>query len=283
MEYTKADIIRYLQDIVILEAEKLTAQKTVFRLSDELELRKKIIKNHFYHAEENTFHAWDKVVITVILMPIWFWIARGILSLLGISIDAFIENFGDIGFLTSLVLIEIPCILYLCSLYKKHKKDIKLANQVHTSLQHASQEKLPVLQNTIDKMQNYYNTTNAVVNSVYAKGIIYPKYQNMIACGMMLEYFLSGRCATLGQAYSLYEEDVFRQNVITSLEELKEGQKLLLAELRKINNKVDYLMVQNERIEENTREIQWNTRVNLYCNAQVAKDIRQIKERWGCM
>ena len=82
-------------------------------------------------------------------------------------------------------------------------------------------------------------------------GIIYPKYQDLVAYSTFYEYLETGRCTSLSGpdgAYNLYETEI-RQNmiisqlstVIDSLEEIKKNQFMVYSQLKKMNESLDRL------------------------------------------
>ena len=86
----------------------------------------------------------------------------------------------------------------------------------------------------------------AALRNLYEEGIIYPKYQNLVAVSTIYEYLASGRCDRLegpNGAYNLYEMEL-RQNIVIGqlstitehLEQIKENQYTLYYEIQSANN-----------------------------------------------
>ena len=97
-----------------------------------------------------------------------------------------------------------------------------------------------LLKQCVDARVQYQNT-----------GIIYPKYQDLVAYSTFYEYLETGRCTVLtgpDGAYNLYETEI-RQNmiisqlstVIDSLEEIKKNQYMVYSQLKKMNDSLDRL------------------------------------------
>ncbi len=69
-----------------------------------------------------------------------------------------------------------------------------------------------------DYLEKQYNSTYDLLNSYYAKGIIYYKYRDIACVASILEYIESGRANDLPTAYNLLEQDIKYNNVITKLD-----------------------------------------------------------------
>jgi len=98
------------------------------------------------------------------------------------------------------------------------------------------------------KIDTLLEETQSILNKVYAKDIIFPKYRNMVAMCAIYEYFVSGRCTELGGpagAYNLYETEL-RQNIVidqlnninNNLEQIKKNQYVLYQCLSETNQAI---------------------------------------------
>ena len=116
----------------------------------------------------------------------------------------------------------------------------------------------------------------AALRNLYEEGIIYPKYQNLVAVSTIYEYIASGRCDRLDGpygAYNLYESEL-RQNIIigqlskieTHLEQIKENQNMLYYELRDANTSISRLL----------SGIEDDNMVSAFCNESIAKNIETM-------
>ena len=130
---------------------------------------------------------------------------------------------------------------------------------------------------------------------LYSYGVIYGKYRTYIAMSSFLDYFLSGRVATLdgpNGAYNLYEQesrtDVIIGKldvIINSLEKIKENQYYIYNELQSANSMLtlinEQLLFNNvlqvaqleklDSIERNTEEIAYNTKVAAFYSKKTAE------------
>ncbi|MBE6114295.1 MAG: hypothetical protein E7191_04365 [Erysipelotrichaceae bacterium] len=79
-------------------------------------------------------------------------------------------------------------------------------------------------QRELDSVRKMRGETKAWLTVLYAKNIIYPKYQNYVATSTILDYLLSGRCSQLEGhegAYNLYENESRLNAIITKLEDIE--------------------------------------------------------------
>ena len=112
----------------------------------------------------------------------------------------------------------------------------------------------------------------AARNELYAYDIVFGKYRNQIALSSFYEYLMSGRCSTLegaDGAYNIYENEI-RMNrviaqldqVIDSLELIKENQYMMYQEMRttnsllnSLNSTMDKALTSIQGIEANTTQM----------------------------
>lgn len=88
-------------------------------------------------------------------------------------------------------------------------------------------------------------------NQLYGTGIVFGKYHDLVAITSFYEYLLSGRCETLegvNGCYNLYESEIRANTIISklaaigdSLEQIKNNQYMLYAQLTEINTEVNVL------------------------------------------
>lgn len=105
---------------------------------------------------------------------------------------------------------------------------------------------------TIDMLCATEKRLSETLDKLYAEGVIYSKYRNMVAVSTIYEYLESGRCSQLegpDGAYNLYEMEL-RQNVIIgqlssitdNLERIKENQFTLYNEIVEANGNTSSLL-----------------------------------------
>jgi len=181
------------------------------------------------------------------------------------------------------------------------EKENEIAKAIEKKAQEAmlfdvpSQSKLLFIEDEIAKAETTLAKCYQCKNKLYSYGIVFEKYQNIIALSAFSEYLMSGRVFTLSGpdgAYNLYENEC-RMNLIISqlsevleaLEKIQENQYLLYSKLTEINNELvslnnatakaisaldtisDNTGVMSESLEaikNNTEVIAYNTEVTAY-------------------
>lgn len=117
----------------------------------------------------------------------------------------------------------------------------------------------------------------AALRNLYEEGIIYPKYQNLVAVSTIYEYLASGRCDRLegpNGAYNLYEMEL-RQNIVIGqlstitehLEQIKENQYTLYYEIQNANRNSESML----------SSIGDDVKISAYQNAAIAKNVETMK------
>ena len=123
---------------------------------------------------------------------------------------------------------------------------------------------------------------NEGLNKLYSYNIIYPKYRNLVAISSFFEYLESGRCTSLegaNGAYNLYEAEI-RSNqviaqlneVIKSLEQIKENQYLIYSKLCSIDNQLSSLNVKMNAALKSLDSIQTSSKITAQNMEKVAEN-----------
>lgn len=108
-----------------------------------------------------------------------------------------------------------------------------------------------------------------LLNKLYSKNIIFPKYRNFLAIAQIYEYLLSGRCSQLegpNGAYNLYESEL-RQNIIIDrldeiiwqLDRLNRTMNAICGAIQETNYLLGNISNQLGRIEANTALTAYNS------------------------
>lgn len=108
-----------------------------------------------------------------------------------------------------------------------------------------------LIDNEIRQTEQLLKDTYECRNKLYSYDIVYSKYRDIVALSTFYEYLMAGRCETLegaNGAYNLYENEI-RSNliinqlnqVIVSLDQIKENQYMLYAEINSINNNLEQM------------------------------------------
>ena len=106
-------------------------------------------------------------------------------------------------------------------------------------------------------------------NNFYDLDIIFSKYRNPVALASFYEYLMAGRCSTLegaGGAYNIYENEIHLNQItskldqiLDSLEEIKQNQYIIYSELRKMNSSLELLNTAMDNAIESINQIESNT------------------------
>lgn len=140
---------------------------------------------------------------------------------------------------------------------------------------------------------------------LYSCNILHPKYRNFVAVSSIYEYFDTGRCSALegsGGAYDIYERESRLDKIISRLDQaldtlelIRQNQEMLYfavrdaqgqAEaltsetIRQISSLADRTDAQINRLAENQRLLEYNTRIAAE-SAETMKHIVLYKERVG--
>lgn len=128
-----------------------------------------------------------------------------------------------------------------------------------------------------NSLYNTYAQTCNTLNALYAKKIIYPKYQNdLVAICMFHEYFESGRCHDLTGhegAYNIYEQELRMgiiigklDIIIQKLDEIQSNQYALYTAVQQISNQQNRILSSLQQISlnqdmqsEHLEHIRYNT------------------------
>ena len=122
--------------------------------------------------------------------------------------------------------------------------------------------------------------TQELLDEIYKKDIIFPKYRNMIAMCTIYEYFAAGRCTDLTGptgAYNLYEAEL-RQNLIinqlenvnANLEQVKQNQYILYQGIAETNHALREISADVKNMVSATYDIAVSSRITAYCSQVTA-------------
>lgn len=132
------------------------------------------------------------------------------------------------------------------------------------------QKLIPVL----ESMEREKEKTASILSYYYSKGIIYPKYQNLVAMCSIYEYFASGRCRELTGyegAYSIYENEARLERICTKLDEvierldeIRQNQYMLYEVIQKTNQLTERLISETVNQSQLLEQTVQNTALTAY-------------------
>lgn len=133
---------------------------------------------------------------------------------------------------------------------------------------------------------------------LYAAGVLAPKYRNFVAVCSLFEYFQSGSCETMKEAYNKYDQELLLGHIVnrideilTSLNEIKLNQVMLCSTIQLSNRLLSQLIqrtndfyTQTSRqltnieqsalnTEDKTSEILQNSAITAYCSETAQKEL----------
>ena len=162
------------------------------------------------------------------------------------------------------------------TLIQKRNQDEKLSYNKNMELWNKSyNENRTVLYDKLIK-------SNALLEKMYTKDFIYPKYHNLPALTSIYEYLLIGRCDELSGphgAYKLYEDEVRNDTVISqlnivieNLEQIKQNQYMLYQQAKMISDNVSAVKDELSTISGYTVRLTELTALNTYYSAMTARN-----------
>lgn len=112
----------------------------------------------------------------------------------------------------------------------------------------------------LQQLQKDNQVSRQVLNSIYEKNIIFPKYRNLVMVCSLYEYLCAGRCDRLEGhegAYNILEMEIRMDRIITQLDRviarldaIAQNQYMLYSTLQETNNRCDQILLATERTAE---------------------------------
>lgn len=132
--------------------------------------------------------------------------------------------------------------------------------------------------------QPHINQTKELLDKLYDKNIIYPKYCTLPALTSIYEYFMTGRCTELTGphgAYNLYEDELRKDTVISqlntvieNLEQIRHNQYMLYQQVKSINENTNTIVSELQQIKDYTIRLTQLTALNAYYAALNERNTR---------
>ena len=123
-----------------------------------------------------------------------------------------------------------------------------------------------------------------MLEKLYDKNIIYPKYCTLPALTSIYEYFMTGRCTELTGAhgaYNLYEDEVRKDmiinrldTVIENMEQIRYNQYTLYQQVKSIKENSDAMVSELQQIKGYSIAIAELTALNAYYAARTERNTR---------
>lgn len=218
-------------------------------------------------------------------------IITALITIYTISTSGFWNAFG-VGIIFGAIIIGIPGVLANLVLWpikaklQENAKDDCYYKLLSSETEKANEYNRQVYDNLVDVHNSYVIDENNIVNLInelYEKNIVHPKYRNLVAISQIYEYIDTGRCTELegpNGAYNLFESEL-RQNII--IDKLD----IIIEQLEALNRTMSYValsinqtnMLLND-ISNTLYQIETNTALTSY-NTQCIANNTRIANRYG--
>lgn len=219
--------------------------------------------------------------------------------LIALALASFLITGGSIGmiFIIALPLFGIGIALFYSS-FTKEQNNSKIMN-LFTSNENYIKKKNEKTQQEYDrqysgwkitynsiheKMKPNIQITKDLLEKLYAKNILHPKYCTLPALTSIYEYFTTGRCTELTGphgAYNLYEDEVRKDmiinrldTVIENMEQIRYNQYTLYQQVKSIKKNSDAMVSELRQIKGYSIAIAELTALNAYYAARTERNTR---------
>lgn len=167
----------------------------------------------------------------------------------------------------------------------KRTEKIKSENAENEKRYYQNHTEWQKLREEIDKkLETPHQQSLDIREKLYARDVIYPKYQNLPALTSIYEYFITGRCEELigpHGAYNMYEDEMRKDTVISqlntviaNLEQIKQNQYMLYQQVKAIQNTASEIGNELAQIRGYTAALTELSAMNAYYNAVSARNSR---------
>lgn len=167
----------------------------------------------------------------------------------------------------------------------KRTEKIKSENAENEKRYYQNHTEWQKLREEIDKkLETPHQQSLGIREKLYARNVMYPKYQNLPALTSIYEYFITGRCEELTGphgAYNMYEDEMRKDTVISqlstviaNLEQIKQNQYMLYQQVKTIQKTASVIGNELAQIRGYTAALTELSAMNAYYNAVSARNSR---------
>ena len=167
----------------------------------------------------------------------------------------------------------------------KRTEKIKSENAENEKRYYQNHTEWQKLREEIDKkLETPHQQSLDIREKLYARNVMYPKYQNLPALTSIYEYLITGRCEGLTGphgAYNLYEDEVRKDMVISqlsvviqNLEQIKQNQYMLYQQVKEIQQTTNSIEKELRQIKGYSVQIASLTALNAYYSALNERNTR---------
>ena len=297
------DVINYLKCAATLEQTIYTYETTKDKLWEKIcslghkkEISKPTSKDTAFSLsivlEATLFSFGVTFVISLIICCLFgghFW--SDLLSILTVVLIFFNRSLlGRVGtaLLIAFSVAQIGAIVGFIKAFAdadKRKKNYYGAVQADNERVAREERMADKLKEEMIDVEDRIDENKNLLEKLYGLGVIYPKYQNMVAVTTILEYLDSGRCLSLTGPHGAYDTFSYeeKQNiiigkldiVINMLDEIRQTQRALYDAIQESNAIAADICYQAQKVAESNREIADNSALIAY-NTNVIRQNTEI-------
>lgn len=199
-------------------------------------------------------------------------------------------DFGE-GILCSLAIGLVAAILYgIYGCVSESRANARIAQQnaqiqqKNTAMRANASARAVVLRQELQILNRSIQQTEQTLIRYYGKGIIFPKYRELVAVSSFYEYFASGRCSTLEGhegAYNIFEMEsrqdlILRKldDIIARLDRIEQNQYMLYTAIQNSNRDTNRMLTELNRTAQN---IESNSSITAYNSRITAQNTEFLK------
>lgn len=285
------EVLKFMKDAIDLETDVVMQERTLELCCNEFEKRKPKLEQEKLPTESKMFRKTPALgcICIVVGLAIYF----GIVGTMGFEGNgllwlAYLLGAGFIipGIVSIRRVVEHNAeVKRNEELFLTRTREVRTQNQkkkeaYDTAIRQCN-ESITALRG---KMEPEIAVSKEMLEKLYGKGEIYPKYCTLPALTSIYEYFMTGRCTELTGphgAYNLYEDEVRKDTVISqlssvieNLEQIRNNQYMLYQQVKEINTNTSAIVSEVQKIRNNTMQIAQLTALNAYYAARNERNTR---------
>ncbi|OUP82117.1 hypothetical protein B5F07_15205 [Lachnoclostridium sp. An169] len=283
-------MLSYLSQILSLEMKLYEMEEIRNQYCYQIQNLNNIVQKNLYDDKEKPEGKWETMILC--------GLAYGFFGFIGMFIlMAILGSTTERGMLASSVVGIIVCIgVFIFWIYgnmqdkaawRRNHAWVQDTNaQIQKNAQNANRE-IQLINSEINRLDSNYNMLLNTLDRLYNANVIYPKYRDLVAISSFYEYFSSGRCSQLQGhegAYNIYENELMGRTIIGklddilySLDSIRENQYLLYSELQRSNQTVNRLSNTINNAVSQLQDISRNQEVIAYNSEVTRKNTEVIK------
>lgn len=280
------ELLQYMKDAIEVETDLATQEQTLERSLAEIEKRKPTLE--LYSDPQKP--ALEDSECTYPLAALCF--GAGFLFFIGLSGLSFLAGLaiGSMGMIPGVLMFlrrkkvedinSGRLLIYNAEMQSIKEKNTKATNEHNHAIKQCDYS----CTNLRQTAQSHINETKAILEKLYNKNIIYPKYCTLPALTSIYEYFMTGRCTELTGphgAYNLYEDELRKDTIINkldavieNLEQIRNNQYMLYQQVKSIKENSDAMVSELQQIKGYSITIAELTALNAYYAARTERNTR---------